>query len=133
MGSQEAAVVRAWHAALNAGDVERLVTLSSDEIEVGGPRGSSRGAQVLREWAGRAGIRLEPGRIFQRGKTLVVEQKAEWRAAGTSEATGQQLAATVFVVDGGQVTSAIRHADLESALDAAGLTAADRMNPGSCL
>jgi hypothetical protein len=34
------AVVRAWHEAVNQGDVDALVALSDDDIEVGGPRGS---------------------------------------------------------------------------------------------
>ena len=126
MNSQEVAVIRAWHTALNDGDVERLVALSTDDVEVGGPRGSSSGAQVLRECVDRAGIRLEPRRVFQRGETLVVEQDAEWRAEGTGEVTAQQIAASVVVVRYGRVASVIRYADLVSALSAAGMTAADR-------
>jgi hypothetical protein len=36
-------VVLAWHAALNAGGIDRLLALSSEDVEVGGPRGVSRG------------------------------------------------------------------------------------------
>lgn len=43
------AVVLAWHAALNDGDADRLVALSTEEIEVGGPRGVGRGSALLRE------------------------------------------------------------------------------------
>jgi ketosteroid isomerase-like protein len=126
MDSSELKTVAAWHEALNAGDIERLVALSSDDVEVGGPRGSSRGAQVLRDWFGRAGIRLAPRRICQRGATLVVEQDAAWRAAETGEVTGQQPVASVFVVRDGRVASVIRHPDLATALTAAGLTEADQ-------
>src|SRR3712207_7719526 len=56
--------VRAWHEAVNRGDVDALLALSDDEIEIGGPRGSARGSAVLRDWLERAGIRLEPCRWF---------------------------------------------------------------------
>ena len=123
--SQHVALVRAWHEALNAGDVERLVELSSDDVEVGGPRGSGRGADLLREWFGRAGIHLAPRRIFHRGQTVVVEQDAEWRAPGVAQSTGAQMVASVFVVRDGQIAGVMRHADLASALEATGLTEAD--------
>ena len=51
VSAPEPATVRAWHQALNAGDVDRLVALSSEDVEVGGPRGATRGAQALREWS----------------------------------------------------------------------------------
>jgi hypothetical protein len=38
-GVSEVRVVEAWHAALNEGDVDRLVGLSHPDVEVGGPRG----------------------------------------------------------------------------------------------
>jgi hypothetical protein len=74
--SDARAVVLAWHAALNAGDVEAVIGLSAAEIEVGGPRGTARGVDVVREWVARAGIRLEPGRMYGSGAgPLVVEQQ----------------------------------------------------------
>ena len=36
----EVHVVEAWHAALNEGDVDRLVGLSHPDVEIGGPAGS---------------------------------------------------------------------------------------------
>ena len=59
-GSPEIQTVIAWHEALNSGDVERLIALSHPEVEVGGPRGSAQGAQILREWVDRANIRWYP-------------------------------------------------------------------------
>ena len=38
-GVSEVHVVEAWHAALNEGDVDRLVGLSHPDVEIGGPRG----------------------------------------------------------------------------------------------
>ncbi|MGH2461934.1 MAG: nuclear transport factor 2 family protein [Chloroflexota bacterium] len=125
MTASDVAVVHAWHQAVNAGDLDRVVALSSDDIEVGGQRGANRGIQVLREWVGRAGIRLEPRRVFHRDQTVVVEQGAAWRAPETGEVAGQLTPASVFVVRDGRVTSVIRHPDLASALAAAGLGEAD--------
>ncbi|HEX5418166.1 MAG TPA: nuclear transport factor 2 family protein [Chloroflexota bacterium] len=113
-------VVQAWHQALNAGDVETLVALSTEDVEVGGPRGASRGVAVLREWVARAGIRLEPGRVFQRGEVVVVEQTAEWREPGTGRIVGQQNLASLFVVRNGLVSRVIRYPDLATALREAG-------------
>ena len=114
----EIQTVIAWHDALNSGDVERLLALSHPDVEVGGPRGSAHGAQILREWVDRANIRLEPGRTFGEASTVVVEQGAEWRSADPSNV---QTVASVFVASDGLVTSVMRYPDLASALRAANL------------
>lgn len=115
----EVRIVDAWHDALNDGDVDRLIGLSHPNVEVGGPRGSGHGAQLLRAWVGRANIRLEPMRIFLREDTLVTEQSAQWRDAG--QGTGEQVVASVFVVREGQVASVLRYDNLSDALKAADL------------
>jgi ketosteroid isomerase-like protein len=116
MHDAEHAVI-AWHQALNAGDVERLLALSAKDVEVGGPRGSGRGAQLLREWFGRAGIRLDPVSIVTRGDSVVVvEQDARWSADDQVHRL-----ASVFRVRGGTIASVIRYPDLATARAAAGL------------
>ena len=109
-------VVLAWHAALNAGDLEQLAALSSEDVEVGGPRGSGRGRQLLREWFGRAGITLEPRRAFERDALVVVEQAATWSVAGD-----EQKVASLFEVTDGVVSRVVRYENLQAALDAAGI------------
>ena len=114
--------VLAWHAALNEADARRVTSLSTDDVEVGGPRGSARGAEALRDWIGRAGIRLDPLRTFsgRDGAVVVVEQSAAWRSeAGTL--SKPQVLASVFRVRDGKVESVVRYPDLTSALDASGL------------
>jgi hypothetical protein len=115
MHAKEVETVLAWHAALNAGDVERLVRLSTADVEVGGPRGTGRGLELLREWVARANIQLEPLRWQALGERLVVEQSASWQTPN-GEQTEPQKAATVFRVEDGKVASVIRHADFETAL-----------------
>jgi hypothetical protein len=118
------AVIDDWHAALNAGDVDRLVGLSTLDVEVGGPRGSGRGADLLRDWAARAGITLHPKRRFGRDGTFVVEQTAQWRSAD-GQLTPAQAAASVFTIRDGLVAAVLRYDDVAAALQAAGLDEAD--------
>ncbi len=125
----EVRVVEAWHAALNAGDADRLVALSHPDVAVGGPRGTGRGAQLLREWVDRANIRLKPRRVFHQAGTVVVEQEAQWRSTETGEATGGQTVGSVFVVRDGRIESVLRHNDLAGALGAANLDESHETSP----
>jgi len=117
-------VVDDWHTALNAGDVERLVGLSTADVEVGGPRGSGRGADLLRDWVARAGVTLEPRRRYGRDGTFVVEQTAQWRSAN-GQLTPTQTVASVFRIRDGRVAAVLRYDDVAAALQAAGLVDAD--------
>jgi ketosteroid isomerase-like protein len=127
--SPEVQTVVAWHDALNDGDVERLVGLSHPDVGVGGPRGTSQGAHILREWVDRANIHLEPGRIFHEADTVVVEQAAAWTSAETSETTPAQTVASAFVVHDGVVTTVVRYPDLAEALMAVDLDQAQETKP----
>ena len=127
MSVPEVEAVLAWHEALNAGDAERLAVLSHPDVEVGGPRGSARGRQVLKDWVGRANVRLEPLRSFQRAGAVVVEEAATWRDAGTGETVGEATVATVFALDRGMVAGIFRYDGLEEALRSAGLDGSDEI------
>jgi ketosteroid isomerase-like protein len=117
----EPSVVAAWHEALNAGEAQRLAELSHQKVEAGGPRGTGRGARLLRDWSLGAGIRLVPTRVFHRDGTVVVEQEAEWSAADTGETYERQVVASVFVVRDGLVASVVRYPDLAEAVRAASI------------
>lgn len=129
MSSPVIPTVRAWHEALNGGDVERLVELSDPEVEVGGPRGSGRGSALLREWVDRANIHIQPERMFHDAEKVVMEQRAHWRDAETGETTGSQTVASVFIVRGGKVASVLRYDTLPDALDAAGIDWKNESSP----
>ena len=129
MSIPEVEAVLRWHEALNAGDAERLASLSHPEVEIGGPRGSARGRQVLKDWVGRANVTLEPLRPFHRDRTVVVEETATWRDPSSGEKTGEATVATVFAVEDGLVTTIVRHDGLEDALRSAGLDETDRVRP----
>jgi ketosteroid isomerase-like protein len=121
--------VIAWHEALNAGDVESLLELSHPDVEVGGPRGTGHGTQLLRGWVDRANIHIEPGRIFHEADTVVVEQEAMWRSPETGESNGAQTVASVFVVCDGLVASVVRYPDVADALRAANLDESHERRP----
>jgi hypothetical protein len=119
-------VVQAWVAAVNALDVRGVMTRSTADIELGGPRGIARGAPQLREWVERARLQMETRRTFAAGDRVVLLQRATWRDhAGLTVA--EATVATRFVVAGGRVAVAVRHDQLDDALAAAGLTEADEI------
>ena len=119
-------VVRDWHDAVNHGDVDGLIAVSSEDIEIGGPRGTATGSSVLRDWLGRAGIHLEPGRWFAGKANVVVEQVATWRTS-QGGMTEPAIIASSFRVEEGLVNRMIRFESLEDALAANGLTMQDEI------
>jgi hypothetical protein len=125
----ETRVVRDRHRALS-GDLDPLVRISHPDVEVGGPRGTGNGAELLREWARRSGICLDPGRVFGGGDVMVVEQGARWRSRETAELGAGQSVASAFRVREGRVASVVRHGGLAGALDAAGLDESREIEAG---
>lgn len=126
----EVRTVKEWHTALNDGDVDRLLSLSHPDVEVGGPRGAGNGSRILRDWANRAGIQLSPERFFLANETVIAEQEAAWASPDTGGATSSQLVASVFVVRDGFVASVIRYDSLNEALDSVGLNADEATEVG---
>lgn len=117
----EIALVAAWHEALNAGDADRVVALSHDDVELVGPRGVASGRAVVRDWVDRAGARLEPLRWFHREDSVVVEQRTTWRAGETEAAGAPLVVATAFRVRDGRVLRIARFDGVPEALADAGL------------
>ncbi|BCO38044.1 nuclear transport factor 2 family protein [Mycobacterium heckeshornense] len=121
MTTSEIATVLAWHDALNTGDLDTLVALSSKDIEIGDAHGAGQGHEALRKWAAATKTTAEPGRMYVRDGVVVVEQKIS--IPDNPGATG--TAASAFRVVHDHVTSVFRHNDLASALAATELTEAD--------
>ena len=119
MTTSEMATVLAWHDALNAGDLDTLLSLSSDDIEIGDAHGAAQGHAALRDWAQALDGKAEPGRIYVNDGVVVVEQQIV-------SVTGEVgTAASAFRVVRDHVTSVFRHHDLAAALAATELTEAD--------
>ncbi|EUA03025.1 snoaL-like domain protein [Mycobacterium kansasii 824] len=79
MTTSEIATVLAWHDALNAGDVETLVSLSSDDIDIGDAHGAVQGHEALRRWAGSVMVAAELGQMYVHDGVVVVEQEITGR------------------------------------------------------
>lgn len=122
-----AAIAQAWQQAANDQNIERLLALSDEEIEIVGPRGVGRGRHLLRDWPARAGLRVQPLRLFARADVVVVEQRAVWNSPATGGETAPVDIASAFVVIGGRVARVARHASLAQALAASGLSEADHV------
>lgn len=117
-------VVRIWHDALNEGDVERLLAHVTPDVEIAGPRGSAQGAEQVREWVARAGIRMVPTAWYVRGDQVVTQEETSWTMPdGTL--SEPMLIATAFQVTGGQVSKISRYSDVGAALNATGLEPSD--------
>ena len=112
MTTSEIATVLARHDALNEGDLDTLIQVSSDDIEFGDTSGAGQGHEALREWASSLDVSAAvPGRMFVRDGVVVAEE--------------QDGKASAFRVVRDHVTSVFRHDDLASALAATDLSERD--------
>ena len=114
------AVVRLWHVALNAGDVDTLVATCADDVQIAGAHGG-RGLAAVREWLTRTGFSATPTRWFCGGEGhVVVEQQARWRYRDGMVAG---VVASAFVVRGGRIHRHERFDELATAMTMYGLRA----------
>ncbi len=120
-------MVEQWHTALNAGQVDQMMILVHPQVEIGGPRGVTVGAEIVREWFGRANARLLPQRWFARDDRVVVEELGEWLSPETGEVVGSRLVASAFSVSENLITRIVRHDTLAEALADVDLTVADEI------
>jgi ketosteroid isomerase-like protein len=118
MTTSEIATVLAWHDALNERDYDTLLSLSSDDIDVGDAKGATQGHTALLEWAQSSDFRAEPGRMYVHNGVVVVEENV-------TSAEGSTTAAAAFRVVRDHITSVFRHPDLATALSATELTEKD--------
>jgi len=106
-----AAVLSAWHDAVNAGDVESAVACCSEDVAVQGPRGVGHGHDLVRGWLQRSGIRLEPQEeLVERDGRFVVREVARWTTSNAPDGAPLEPTETwcVFHVGDGKVTSIAR-------------------------
>lgn len=118
------AVVDNWLEAVNDADADRLIALTTERVEIVGPRGAGPAdREVLAAWLARSGFSATSLRWFCGANgEVVVEQQARWAAGGDARLASR------FHVDGGRVSRYVRHDDgLAPALAAAGLSLADEV------
>ena len=121
MSTSEIATVLAWHDALNTADLDTLISLSSDDIEIGDAGGAAQGHSALRDWAQRSAATIEVGQIYYHDGVVVVEE----RLTSKTDPGQVSTAASAFRVVHDRVTSVFRHDDLATALAATELTDED--------
>jgi limonene-1,2-epoxide hydrolase len=120
-------VVQTWHDALNQRDVERVLSRVTPDVDIAGPRGSARGAEQVRVWVDRAGIRMVPTEWYAGGDQVVVQEETSWTLPdGTL--SEPMLIATVFQVTGDRISRIARYSDIGAALNATGLTESDSID-----
>lgn len=126
MTSRSVRTVHAWLAAVNAGDADAALALTSPDVTLIGPRGTARGHQVLRAWLAHAGATFATRATFARSDAVVVAQHGVWRDE-TGAVEGEAEVATRFRVADGNVAELERYDVLANALRAAGLSQGDAM------
>ena len=121
MSTSEIATVLAFHDALTNSDIDTLVSLASDDIEIGDAHGAAQGHTALRQWAQRSDARVEVGEIYYRDGVVVVEELV----TSKSDPADVSTTASAFRVVHDHITSAFRHDSLAAALAATGMTDED--------
>ncbi|GAY16379.1 nuclear transport factor 2 family protein [Mycobacterium sp. shizuoka-1] len=121
MSTSEIATVLAWHDALSSADLDTLVSLSSDDIEIGDAGGAAQGHAALRDWAQSTAATIEVGDIYYRDGVVVVGE----RMTSKTDPSDVRTAASAFRVVHDHVTSVFRHDDLAAALAATELSDED--------
>ncbi len=121
-------IVKAFHAHLANGDTDAVVALADDAVEVGGPRGTGSGVDLLREWVGRANVTMTPKRWFAKDELVIVEQDAIWLDRNNGEEIGRQEVITTFRIENNKLAGIYRHDDLAASLTLAGLDAGDEVD-----
>jgi hypothetical protein len=119
--------VQQFHEHLNNGRAAEVMALATQDVAIGGPRGSGHGQQLLFEWVGHASITMQPMRWFARGNVVVVEQMAEWRAPNGSDGASSQRLATAFTVQEGKIAGIYRYGNIGEALTTSGLDETDEI------
>ncbi len=127
MTTTDIEIVQAFHARLNRRDVDGALALVADEIRVGGPRGTGVGKHLVAEWIARANVTMRPQRWFQRGRTVIVEQRAIWHGPDGEDETGSQTVATVFTLAEGGIASIARYGNIGEAVTSAGMDKTDEI------
>jgi hypothetical protein len=114
------AELRAWYEAVNAGDAEAAGRVATEDVRLGGPRGTAQGLDALRGWIAEAGIRLAPvGRHAVGPGVVVAEEDATWPGRAGADPPGPPVRVfSAYLLRDGKVAAVLRHESLDAALDA---------------
>ena len=116
-----------WIEYCNDQDLEGLAGITAEELEVHGPKGTATIDKTgLKEWMGRANLKLETFEHYARDNKVVMGQHGTWLDTNGA-VKGEQDVYTVLVFDREKVGALGRFDDKEQAFDVTGLEEGDRI------
>lgn len=124
MSTSAYATVLAWQEALNSGDMDTLIELSSDGIELADDDRGVQGVTVLYQWASERHTTLTTDRLFERSG-LVASDTVASGSIVPGESDEDRRVGVVFTISEDRVASVFVHPDLQSAFAATGLQDGD--------
>ena len=112
---------------MNAGAADLAGALCTSDVEVGGPRGSGHGRELLVDWVRQSGIRHTAGALVLRDGRCGRRAGRPLGRPGHRRARAPVRLATAFGVTDGRISRVLRHPDTPAALAVLGLGPADEV------
>lgn len=113
--------VQTFHEHFNAGLVDDVLAMATQDVTIGGARGRGEGRHLLDEWVRRKTTSLTPQRWFVRDDMVVIEELVEWRSRATGKVTDSTRWGMAFTVRDGKIAAIGRYADIGEAVTSSGL------------
>ena len=119
--------VQNFHDHFNAGRVDDVLAMATDDVAIGGARGRGQGRDLLNEWVRRKTTTLTPQRWFLKDRTVVIEELVEWRNQESNMVTDSTRWGMAFTVRDGKIAGIGRYADIGEAVTSSGMTSSDEV------
>lgn len=113
--------VQTFHDHFNAGRVDDVLAMATEDVTIGGARGRGQGRNLLDEWVRRKTTTLTPQRWFMKDDLVVIEELVEWRSRETGDVTDSTLWGMAYTVSDGKIAAIGRYADIGEAVTSSGL------------
>ena len=113
--------VQTFHDHFNAGHVDEVLAMATEDVTIGGARGRGQGQNLLDEWVRRKSTTLTPQRWFMKDDLVVIEELVEWRSRQSGNVTDSTRWGMAFTVSGGKIAAIGRYADIGEAVTSSGL------------
>jgi ketosteroid isomerase-like protein len=120
--------VQSFHDHFNAGRVDDVLAMATDDVTIGGGRGRGQGRNLLDEWVRRKTTTLTPQRWFVKGDLVVIEELVEWRSRESGNVTDSTLWGMAFTVSDGKIAAIGRYADVGEAVTSSGMMETDEID-----
>lgn len=120
--------VQTFHDHFNAGRVDDVLAMATDDVTIGGARGRGQGRELLDEWVRRKMTTLTPQRWFIKGDLVVIEELVEWRRRESGDVTDSTRWGMAFTVQDGKIAAIGRYADVGEAVTSSGMMPSDEVD-----